>query len=113
MTCLHHCRTPLDFILRYWRSGSLRRRVDGATHGVYCVGCCFGLMFALFVFGVMSVFWMALLAAAMFAEKVIPGGERIARTLASVLVALGIWIATAPGSVPHLTPPATVHMHMP
>lgn len=112
LSCLRHCRKPLEFILGRWRAGPLGGLWMGGTHGVYCVACCFGLMFALFVLGVMSVFWMALLAAAMFVEKVVPGGERVARTLALLLVVLGVWIAVAPGTVPHLTQPGTMHMKM-
>jgi hypothetical protein len=54
----------------------------------------------------MSIFWMALLAAVIFAEKVLPYGEWFARGVAVGLVALGIWIAVAPSSVPGLTQPA-------
>jgi hypothetical protein len=37
---------------------------------------------------------------------VLPYGLRLSRVFALVLVALGIWIAMAPGSVPGLTDPA-------
>ena len=77
----------------------------GAEHGLFCVGCCWGLMVALFAVGVMSLFWMAVVAAVIFAEKVLPYGLRLSRVFALVLVALGIWIAMAPGSVPGLTNP--------
>jgi len=40
-----------------------------------------------------------------FAEKVLPYGLRLERVFAVALVALGIWIAAAPGSVPGLTDP--------
>jgi predicted metal-binding membrane protein len=63
-------------------------------------------MVVLFAVGVMSLFWMAIVAAAIFAEKVLPYGERIGYALAVALVAFGIWIAAAPGSVPGLVDPA-------
>jgi hypothetical protein len=53
----------------------------------------------------MSVFSMAVVAALVFAEKVLPYGYRLARGLAGTLVALGIWVASAPGSIPGLTEP--------
>src|SRR5438034_1343788 len=48
--------------------GSAFRR--GRAHGLGCVGCSGALMAVLFVLGVMSLFWMAVVAAAIFAEKV-------------------------------------------
>jgi predicted metal-binding membrane protein len=77
----------------------------GSEHGAYCVGCCWGLMVVLFALGVMSLFWMVLVAAVIFAQKILPGGERTTRALAVGLVALGIWVAVAPRSVPDLTQP--------
>ena len=77
----------------------------GLAHGVDCVGSSAGLMVALFALGVMSLFWMAVVAAAIFAEKVLPGGVRLSRAVALALVVLGIWVAASPGSVPGLTEP--------
>jgi predicted metal-binding membrane protein len=82
----------------------------GLEHGLFCVGCCWGLMLALFALGVMSLFWTALVAAAIFAEKVLPRGEQLAAALALVLVALGLLVAFAPAHVPELTQPAPMRM---
>jgi predicted metal-binding membrane protein len=57
------------------------------------------------VLGVMSLFWMAVVAAAIFAEKVLPRGPRLTPAFALALVVLGIWVAVSPGSVPGLTQP--------
>lgn len=103
--CLRHCRTPLHFILHGWKegwSGALRM---GLSHGAYCVGCCWGLMLILFALGVMSLVWMAVVAAVIFAEKVTPFGLRLSRALAVAFVLFGIWVAFAPSSVPGLTQP--------
>ena len=78
---------------------------SGLAHGVDCVGCSGALMAVLFVLGAMSLFWMAVVAAAIFAEKVLPHGTRLAPVFAVALVALGIWVAVSPGSVPRLTEP--------
>ena len=103
-SCLRHCRSPLHFLIRR-RSGRLAAMRAGLGHGGYCIGCCAGLMLALFALGIMSVFWMAVAAAAILVEKTLPGGEVFARMLAVVLVALGTWIALSPGSVPGLQQP--------
>jgi predicted metal-binding membrane protein len=67
-------------------------------------------MLVLFAVGVMSIFWMLLIAAGLFAEKVLPGGERLSVVLAVALVGLGVWVAVAPGSVPGLTDPGAARM---
>jgi predicted metal-binding membrane protein len=103
--CLRHCRGPMHYVLHGWRDGRLGALRMGAEHGLFCVGCCWGLMVALFALGVMSLFWMAVVAAVIFVEKVLPYGLRLSRGFALALVALGIWVAAAPGSVPGLTDP--------
>ncbi len=108
--CLRHCRTPLHFVLHGWRTGRLGAVRMGAEHGVWCVGCCFGLMLALFALGVMSLFWMAAIGAVIFAEKVLPFGGALTRPLALAFVALGLWIALDPGSVPGLVEPGGMQM---
>jgi predicted metal-binding membrane protein len=104
--CLRHCRSPLHFILHGWRNGRIGALRMGAEHGLYCVGCCWGLMLILFALGVMSVFWMAAVAGVIFAEKVLPYGARLSRVFALAVVVFGIWVAAAPSSVPGLTDPS-------
>jgi predicted metal-binding membrane protein len=111
-TCLRYCRTPLHFVLHGWRDGWTGALRMGAEHGAYCVGCCWGLMVILFALGVMSLFWMAVIGALIFAQKVLPFGFRLVRPLAIAFVAFGIWIAVSPGWVPGLTQPgASAHEH--
>jgi predicted metal-binding membrane protein len=95
---LRRCRNPLHATAR----GPV---AAGVENGLTCVGCCFGLMAVLFGLGVMSVFWMTVVAAAISAEKLMPHGVRLARVVARALVALGLWVAVAPASVPGLTEP--------
>jgi predicted metal-binding membrane protein len=78
---------------------------SGLVHGLDCVTCSGGLMAVLFVLGVMSLFWMALIGVAIFAEKVLPHGARLATPLAVALVALGVWVGVSPATVPGLTQP--------
>jgi predicted metal-binding membrane protein len=103
--CLRHCRSPLGFVLGRWRDGWRGALRMGVEHGGYCVGCCWGLMVVLFALGVMSLIWMAVVAALIFAQKVLPRGELLTRVFAVGFVAVAIWIAAAPGSVPGVTQP--------
>ncbi len=111
-SCLRHCRAPIGFLIRArgGRAGSVRA---GVGHGVYCIGCCFGLMLALFALGVMSLVWMAVAAVAILVEKTLPGGPRVAVGLAVALVVLGVWVAMRPSSVPGLTQPHRMEMMQP
>jgi predicted metal-binding membrane protein len=104
--CLRHCRTPMHFILHGFRKGRSGALVMGIEHGGYCVGCCWGLMVALFALGVMSLAWMAMVAGVIFLEKVTRFGARFSRVVAFALIAAGVWVAVAPGSVPGLTDPS-------
>ena len=100
--------TPLKQLsLRRCRSAqaSVTPLRSGLVHGLDCVGCSGGLMAALFVLGVMSIFWMAVVAAAIFGEKVLPRGDRLSGMLALALVVLGVWVAASPANVPGLTEP--------
>lgn len=103
--CLSHCRSPLHFLLHGWHDGTAGAVRMGAVHGLFCAGCCWGLMLVLFVVGVMSIPWMIVVALVIFVEKVLPYGDRAAAPLAVTLIALGLWIAIDPGSVPFLTDP--------
>jgi predicted metal-binding membrane protein len=103
--CLRHCRGPFHFVLHDWRDGRGGALRMGVEHGAFCVGCCWGLMLALFALGVMSLLWMAVIAALIFAEKLLPAGESFARAFAVALVGAGIWVAAAPASVPGLVEP--------
>jgi predicted metal-binding membrane protein len=103
--CLRHCRGPLGFLLEHWRDGRLGALRMGIIHGGWCVGCCWALMAALFALGVMSIGWMAFVAALIAIEKMLPW-KRVANLgVAAVLLVLGLGVAFAPGSVPGLTEP--------
>ena len=88
--CLEKCRSPLSFLMRLWRPGLAGAARLGLTHGAYCLGCCAMLMALLFVFGVMNLAWVALLAVVVLIEKVVPGGERIAWVAGAAALAVGV-----------------------
>src|SRR5207249_347631 len=48
---------------------------SGLAHGLDCIVCSGALMAVLFVLGAMNLFWMAVVAVAIFAEKVLPRGQ--------------------------------------
>jgi len=103
--CLRKCRGPLDFILGYWRNGYLGALRMGVEQGLWCVGCCWALMAALFALGVMSVGWMVFVAALIAIEKLLPWKAVANRGIAVLLIALGVSVAFWPERVPGLTLP--------
>ena len=88
--CLEKCRSPLSFLMRLWRPGLAGAARLGLTHGVYCLGCCAMLMALLFVFGVMNLAWVALLAVVVLIEKVVPEGQRIGWFAGIAAAAVGV-----------------------
>jgi predicted metal-binding membrane protein len=93
--CLTTCRNPLLFLTTHWRAGKLGAFRMGAEHGLYCVGCCWTLMLVLFVAGVMNLLWVALIAAFVFIEKLLPFAHYTSRVASLTLVGAGIVIAVA------------------
>jgi predicted metal-binding membrane protein len=91
-SCLRRCRNPLSFLRAHADDGPL---LTGVAHGVFCIGCCAGLMVLLIALGMASVLWMALVAAALLAERVLPGGEQLAAAIAVGLVGTGVWLVLA------------------
>ncbi|MFE8070476.1 DUF2182 domain-containing protein [Marinobacteraceae bacterium S3BR75-40.1] len=88
--CLRHCRGSFMFISHHWRPGLLGAFRMGLVHGSYCIGCCGALMALLFVGGVMDLTVIALLAIVVLLEKVLPGGEWLARILGVLAFAAGL-----------------------
>jgi predicted metal-binding membrane protein len=109
--CLRKCRGSLDFVVGYWKSGYGGALRMGVEHGAWCVGCCWALMAALFALGVMSLGWMAFVAALIAVEKLLPWKLVANRGVAVVLAVLGIAVAFAPESVPGLTVPDSSQAH--
>jgi predicted metal-binding membrane protein len=103
--CLRRCRGPLDFVLTHWRDGPAGALRMGMAHGAWCVGCCWGLMAALFALGVMSLTWMVAIAGLIAVEKLLPRMDVANRLIAITLVVLGFGVALAPRHIPGLTLP--------
>ncbi len=104
--CLSKCRGPFEFLLTAWRPGRIGALRMGVEHGGWCVGCCWALMACLIALGVMSVGWMAFVAALIALEKLLPWKTVANRSIAILLAVLGLAVAFAPQDVPGLTVPS-------
>ena len=83
--CLEHCRSPVGFLSQHWRPGTWGTFQMGIRHGVYCLGCCWGLMAILFFGGIMNLYWIIGLALIVLAEKVLPHGPRLGYAIGGLL----------------------------
>jgi predicted metal-binding membrane protein len=88
--CLSKCRMPLAFFMANWRDGRSGAFGLGLRHGGYCVGCCWALMAVMFVVGVMSLAWMALIMLLVLSEKIIPARWQFDRVLGVALITAGL-----------------------
>ncbi|AIY40536.1 putative transmembrane protein [Collimonas arenae] len=78
-------------------AGALRRSAGAAWRhglrlGLHCGYCCAGLTAVLLVIGVMDLYVMAAITAAITAERLAPGGERVARFIGAVIVMAGAFL---------------------
>jgi predicted metal-binding membrane protein len=103
--CLSKCRSPLGFLVGSWRDGLSGAFEMGSRHGAWCVGCCWALMASLFALGVMSLAWMAFVAALIALEKTLPWGRAVTYGTAALLLVLGVLLLAAPDAIPGLTLP--------
>ena len=103
--CLGKCRSPLGFLLGAWREGRAGALQMGAKHAGWCVGCCWALMASLFALGVMSIAWMAAVAALIAVEKLLPWRRVATYGTAGILLALGLLVLVVPDAVPALSEP--------
>ena len=68
-TCLRHCSNAATFLMEHYKSGPFKL---GVEHGLWCIGCCAGLMAVLVLAGSMSLMWAAGIAIVVFVQKVLP-----------------------------------------
>jgi predicted metal-binding membrane protein len=85
--CLRRCRNAATFLMERYRSGAFRL---GVEHGLWCVGCCVGLMVVLVLAASMSLAWAAAIAAVVFIQKVLPWAEASARVTGTALLGLAL-----------------------
>jgi predicted metal-binding membrane protein len=64
----------------------------GLRLGMHCTMCCLGLTTILLVTGIMDLRAMALIAAAITAERLAPAGERVAQLTGVIAIAAGLFL---------------------
>ncbi len=90
--CLQACRSPIAFFSTSWREGVAGAFRMGASHGIYCLGCCWALMLLLFAGGVMNAGVILALTAWVAIEKIAPFGEQSARVAGALLLSAAVWM---------------------
>jgi predicted metal-binding membrane protein len=104
--CLAKCRSPVGFLLGTWRDGLRGGITMGAKHAAWCLGCCWALMLALFALGVMSLVWMAVVAALITVEKVLPWRRVAVWSTTALLLLLAVGVLAAPAAIPGFVVPS-------
>lgn len=93
--CLSRCASPMGFLTAAWEEGTWGALRMGVKHGSYCIGCCWLLMLLLFATGVMNLLWVAVIAAFVLVEKVMPGSKWVSRGAGLGLMGWGLWMAVS------------------
>jgi predicted metal-binding membrane protein len=107
--CLRHCRSPMMSFLHYASfTGAARDFRVGVHHGLYCVGCCWGLMLVLVAVGVMNIPAMIALAAVIFLEKLWSKGWVLTRVVGVAFLLIGLAAAFNPDLLPALRQDASM-----
>ena len=102
--CLRHCRTPLGSLFHYASyKGRGRDFRVGTHHGLYCVGCCWGLMIVLIAVGAMNIPVMVALAGVILIEKVWRYGRAFSRGIGVALLVVAGLVPFIPSLLPGLT----------
>jgi predicted metal-binding membrane protein len=93
-------------VKRHYRRRCREVAGSGLGFGLCCIGSTIGLMAMLVALDVMSLFWMAVVAAVACAQKLLPAKAAIDIPLALALIGLGLVIVIEPSLIPGLMPPA-------
>lgn len=64
----------------------------GLRLGLHCSGCCAGLTATLLVIGIMDLSAMAVVTAAITAERLAPAGNRVARAIGAIALVAGLFL---------------------
>jgi predicted metal-binding membrane protein len=103
--CLTRCRSILSFLVRFAEyRGPFRDMRAGAYHGMFCSGCCLGLMLVLIPMGVMNILWMVLLAVVVVLEKTWSRGVVLSKIVGVTLLVFAGLVAASPALAPGLSP---------
>ncbi|HXH84251.1 MAG TPA: DUF2182 domain-containing protein [Candidatus Tectomicrobia bacterium] len=101
-SCLERCRSPIGFVIQHWRGArrALQAFALGNRHGLFCVGCCWGLMLVMFAAGAVNLGWMLALGAVMFAEKAVSWGRWVTAPAGALLALWGLGLLLRVPGVP-------------
>ena len=89
--CLTLCQRPFPFFFTRWTNEPRGVFRLGLLQGLYCLGCCWAMMLALFAVGAMNAVWMAALGVVMTVEKM-TATPSFARAVGLAFVAAGLWL---------------------
>lgn len=100
--CLKHCRSPMSQLLSYAAlKGAWRDLRVGVHHGLYCLGCCWGIMLVLLAVGTMNLLVAGALASVIFLEKIWARGVLVSKVFGVALIGLGLSTIFFPMLTPH------------
>jgi len=93
--CVTRCQRPFPFFFANWSSEPRGIFRLGLRQGLYCLGCCWATMLAMFAVGTMNVVWMVAFALVMTLEKMTVT-TRFSHAAGVAFVAIGVaFIAVA------------------
>jgi len=95
--CLGHCRSSGDMVRGCIEPGLRHAFRVGFRHGVCCMGCCWAVMALLFVTGVMDIVWVTAIAALVLLERLLPGGQWLARVSGAAFIVWGAYVFAQSG----------------
>ena len=93
--CLAKCQRPMPFFMANWSEDRLAVFRLGLMQGLWCLGCCWALMLAMFATGLMNLVWMAGLGLVMMAEKLYAESRALSRGAGFVFLAGGLAVLAA------------------
>ncbi len=95
--CLMHCHPLFSCHTRTPVACSLTSQFrSGLIHGLYCLGCCGGLMLVMVAVGLMNLPWMILISVVIFIEKTWSQGVRLSFFVGFGLLIFAVLALTEP-----------------
>jgi predicted metal-binding membrane protein len=94
--------------MEHWHDGRFGAMRMGSAHGLYCFGCCWGLMLILFIMGIMNLGWMAAIGALILLEKLAPSMKWISKAIGFVFVSIGLIVILFPDALRQLSSHVTL-----
>jgi len=85
--CLRKCHNAASFLMERYRSGPFRL---GMEHGLWCIGCCAGLMVVLVLAASMNLVWAAGIAVVVFLQKMLPWPKASAFVTGAALLVMAL-----------------------